>query len=325
MSEVTGRFLLAADLGGTKTLLELGHAVAGNYAPLRAQRFENAEFASLEAVLRSFLQKGPAVDAACIAVAGPVVNDCATVTNLPWEIDASVLSAELGGAQVRLINDFEAVSYGVEHVPPSALVTLQAGCVESAGVRAVMGAGTGLGEGFVVTCNGIRIAHASEGGHTDFAPRTAAQWRLLQFLNARFEHVSYERVLSGQGLVHILEFLRAESFARETVLPEPAAITAMALAQPDSLEAQAVTIFIDVLGAEAGNLALKTMPTGGVYIAGGIAPKMLSLVTDGKLISAFSAKGRMRPLMARFPVHVVTDLDVGLKGAVSIARQLIAR
>lgn len=317
--------LLAADLGGTKTLLELGGDFGAGYSTVRTQRYENASFASLEAVIRCFLQDDAEVDAACIAVAGPVLNGRAHVTNLPWVVDAAALSDALNGAQVRLINDFEAVAYGVGHVAREALATLQPGRHETHGVRAVIGAGTGLGEGFVVSCGDKRVAHASEGGHTDFAPRNAMQVRLLDFLNARFGHVSYERILSGPGLLNLLEFLYAEAGEAGDFVREPADITARALERPESMEALAVALFIEVLGAEAGNLALKTMPTGGIYIAGGIAPKMLDSIVQGGFMAAFGAKGRMSELMARFPVHVVLDIEVGLKGAVAVARELIAQ
>lgn len=325
MTRADAPLLLAADLGGTKTLLELGKDSGDGYSAVRAQRFENASFASLEAVIRCFLQDVANVDAACIAVAGPVLNGRAHVTNLPWVVDAAALSDALNGARVRLINDFEAVAYGVGHVAPEALVTLQHGRPETHGVCAVIGAGTGLGEGFVVWCGGKRIAHASEGGHTDFAPRNALQLRLLDFLNARYGHVSYERILSGPGLLNVLEFLYAEAGEAGDLVLDPAEVTAQAFERPESVAALAVALFIEVLGAEAGNLALKSMPTGGLYIAGGIAPKMLDSIVQGECMAAFRAKGRMSELMARFPVHVVRDLDVGLKGAVAVARELIAQ
>lgn len=327
--------VLAGDIGGTKTLLQLAEICGDGRRVLLEKRFSSAAYVSLNSIVREFLTGLPpiAIQGACFGVAGPVEAGQANITNLPWQIAASSIADEFGISQVRLINDFQAVAYGVDALSGDDFCTLQAGEAFSTGVRAVIGAGTGLGEGYMVWQSGLDQYQAmpSEGSHADFAPADAIQARLLDFLAASYGHVSYERVVSGPGLVNIYTFLRdgekmaTESPAlRDAMLEEDpaAAISRFALEGPDALASQALEMFVSVYGAEAGNLALKVLARGGVYLAGGIAPKILPKLREGSFLRAFAAKGRFAELMATIPVHVILNPKVGLLGAVLVASRL---
>lgn len=322
------KILLAGDIGGTKTLLRLsegGRAIA-------EQRFESVAYAGLEPIIAEFLRDCPprAIAAACFGVAGPVEGGQAKITNLPWRIDAAAIAAEFGIPQVRLINDFQAVAYGIEALGSDDLLTLQAGAPLEYGVRAVIGAGTGLGEGFMVWQGGQYEALPSEGSHVDFAPADMRQAELLRYLAARFGHVSYERLVSGPGLANIFDFLRdseeggasSELLAAVKEGDPSAAISRFALAGNDRLATEALDLFIRIYGAEAGNLALKVLAHGGVYVAGGIAPQIIEKLKDGRFLKAFADKGRYAELLATIPVYVVLNPNVGLMGAERVAGRL---
>ena len=322
--------LLAGDIGGTKTLLKLFEAGGG---VLAERRFDSASFASLNQVVASFLSDFPSLSpaAACFGVAGPVEGGRANITNLPWQIDAASICAEFRIPQVRLINDFQAVAYGIEALESQDMATLQAGQPQEFGVRAVIGAGTGLGEGFMVWQGEYYEAFPSEGSHADFAPVDALQTELLHYLAARYGHVSYERLLSGPGLVNIFEFLRASRGQQATAelqsamqAGDPAAaISDCALGGKDDLAVSALDLFARIYGAEAGNLALKVLARGGVYIAGGIAPQIISKLKDGEFLRAFADKGRFTGLLGNIPVHVVLNPKVGLLGAARVAERIM--
>ncbi|NDJ17182.1 glucokinase [Myxacorys almedinensis] len=347
--------LLAGDIGGTKTILRLVKANPGAdreaaLESLYEVRYSSHEFSGLVPMVRTFLdaaahERGEpfAPEKACFAIAGPIVNNTSKLTNLTWTLDATLLSEQLSISKVALINDFAAVGYGVLGLNDSHTHTLQVGKVEENAPIAVIGAGTGLGQCFLVYADGNYQVLSSEGGHADFAPKTELEFQLTGYLldKNNIERISVERVVSGQGIVAIYQFLRDRDFAPESpevgsVVREwesqagrseksadPAAtISQAALAQSDRLSIKTMQMFIEAYGAEAGNLALKLLPYGGVYIAGGIAAKNLPLLEDGSFIYAFNHKGRMASLMERVPVHVVLNADVGLIGAALRASRL---
>jgi len=304
--------VLAGDVGGTKTLLLLAESSANGMRTLAEQRFENRDHPDFFSLLRQFLDQAPRLpDAACFAIAGPVAGNRADMTNLPWLIDGATLTAELG-FPVRLVNDFEAVGYGIDALGPDDLETLQEGEPQHQGVRAVLGAGTGLGEGFMVWQGEGYKVFPSEGSHADFAPADEKQDQLLHCLRKKYGHVSWERVVSGPGLADIYGCLGGNA-------AEPAYIADAAQNGNDALAAAALELFVAAYGAEAGNLALKLLPRGGVYVAGGIAPQILPKLKDGGFIKAFRAKGRFAGLLATLPVWVVKNPKVGLLGAVQAA------
>ena len=321
---------LAGDVGGTKTLLRLFEAGGG---VLAEGRFDSASFPSLEQVVADFLNdfSSHSIAAACLGVAGPVEGGRANITNLPWQIDEESIAAEFRIPQVRLINDFQAVAYGIEALESRDLATLQAGTPQECGVRAVIGAGTGLGEGFMVWQGGYYAALPSEGSHADFAPTDALQIELLRHLAERYGHVSYERLLSGPGLVNIFEFLRDSRGQQVTAELQSAmkdgdpaaAISAFAMSGKDALAMSALDLFARIYGAEAGNLALKVLARGGVYIAGGIAPQIMGKLEDGDFLRTFAGKGRFAGLLGDIPIHVVLNPKVGLMGAARVAERIV--
>ncbi|BAN35117.1 glucokinase [Sulfuricella denitrificans skB26] len=322
--------LLAGDIGGTKTLLQIFESGGG---VLAERRFDSASYASLNQIIAGLLSDFPSLPlaAACFGVAGPVEGGKSNITNLPWQIDEASIAMEFKIPQVRLINDFQAVAYGIEALECQDLATLQAGAPHASGVRAVIGAGTGLGEGFMVWQEGYYEAFPSEGSHADFAPVDALQIELLLYLAARFGHVSYERLVSGPGLVNIFEFLRDSRGQQATVelqaamkAGDPAAaISDCAMGGKDDLAVAALDLFARIYGAEAGNLALKVLAHGGVYIAGGIAPQIMGKLEDGTFLRAFADKGRFAGLLGDIPVHVVLNPKVGLMGAARVAERIM--
>lgn len=326
--------VLAGDIGGTKTLLQIADFDRDRYRVLAQQRYENSAYANFSDIVHDFMSAAqqPAIRAACFGIAGPVIatatGEHVKLTNLPWILDSDRLARDFAIPKVRLINDFQAAGYGMEALTPADLVPLQRGTPEPQGLRALIGAGTGLGQGLLLYRNGRYEAHSTEGGHVDFAPTDDLQIELLQYLRREHPHVSYERVVSGRGLVNIFEFLRARCGAAcatdvaTDADDRAAAIAKAALGGDDALASQALDMFVDIYGAQAGNLALTTLATGGVYIAGGIAPKILSRLTDGRFMRAFRNKGRMSALVATIPVYVVTNQAVGLMGTALAASRL---
>ncbi len=322
--------ILAGDIGGTKTNLALVDARAGELAIERVLSYPSQRYVSLEAIVEAYLEDaGVAVERACFGVAGPVLGGEATVTNVPWRISERSLSARLQGVPVRLINDLTALAYAVPVLKLSDLVTLQAGEAEPGGPIAILAPGTGLGQGYLFWDGARYRPGASEGGHTDFAPADELQMRLLSFLSAEYGHVSWERVLSGPGLHNIYRFLCATGgaqtpeAARRLAAGDPsAAISALALEGTDACSVQALDIFVSIMGAQAGNLALTLMATGGVYLGGGIPPKILPKLHDGEFLRAFRDKGRLSPVLERLPVWMIRDGKAALLGAASCAAQL---
>lgn len=318
------QFLLAGDIGGTKTRLAIYHPKDGPRHPLAEATFPSADFLSLEALVAEFLRdRGWSIYRASFGIPGPVVDGRVQVTNLPWVVDERALSAELG-APVTLLNDLAAIAQGIPFLEARDLVTLNTGTPAPDGAIAVIAPGTGLGEAFLIWNGDSYVPCASEGGHTDFGPITQTELELLSYLMSRHEHVSYERVCSGIGLPSIYEFLRdtgryPEPGWLKTELsqakdPTPV-ISQAAVTGKVEICVETLKMFVSILGSEAGNLALKVLATGGVYLGGGIPAHILSFLTDAHFMRAFTAKGRFSEMLARVPVHVIRNPEAGLFGA----------
>ena len=333
------RYLLAADVGGTKAALAL--AAAGGARPkIVAQRlYACHEFDGLQTIVTDFLQQQPvarhrgAIAAACFSVAGPVAGNSATLTNLGWKISGNTLAAELRLPEVRLMNDFEAAGLGIPRLAPSELETLQEGSPVAQATRLIIGAGSGLGVGLLTWQDDGYAVHPSEAGHADFAPVDELQDKLLLHLRRTYGRVSYERVVSGPGLMRIFSFLQATGAgipskqlrdADKSRKDTAELIAEFALAKLDPLAVRALDVFVAVYGAFAGGLALATLARGGVYIAGGIAPKIALKLKEGGFVRAFTNKGRFSELLATIPVHVIMNPDVGLYGALQEAARMAA-
>jgi glucokinase len=323
--------VVVADVGGTNCRFAIASWERGALTLTGFHTYASASQPALEPLLFDYLERtGATVTAAALAVAGPVEAGVCTATNLPWRVDEAAVGAALAArgiaATVRVLNDFEAVAWGVREVPAELRHTLQVGRHEPSGAIAVLGAGTGLGEALAVPLGtGLRVM-PTEGGHGDLAPRDAFEDGLLALLRQRFpDHVSYERVLSGPGLAVLFEHVlawepAARTASHDAILgADDPAREIVARHTVDPVCGRTVEAFVDLLGAEAGNLALKSIPTGGLYVAGGIAPRVLGVV-EQRLVPAFLAKGRMRKVLERIPVHVVLDGHVGLRGAAVHAR-----
>ena len=318
--------LLAGDVGGTKTDLAIFSEERGPRAPLAEATYPSDDHESLQAMASQFLaDSNLSVDRASFGVAGPVVGGEAVVTNLPWSIKEPRLAAALGLESVRLLNDLEAIAHAVPFLEPDDLHPLNPGEAEPGGAIAVLAPGTGLGEAFL-TWDGSRYRpQASEGGHTDFAPTEPLQVALLQSLQKRYGHVSYERIGSGSGLPNIYGFLKETGQGEEPRWlaqlladaedPTPVIVEAALQDPPPEICQKTLEIFVSVLGAEAGNLALKVLATGGVYLAGGIPPRILTYLERPLFLATFRRKGRFRELLDRIPVHVVTYPKAALLGA----------
>jgi glucokinase len=321
--------LLVGDIGGTKTDLAVLASGGSPRALSARRRFRSADFPDLATITRQFMSQLDApITHACFDVAGPVVDGRAQLTNLPWEVSAEALRQELNLEDVWVINDLAAMAHAIALLRPGDLHALDAGRPVERGALAVIAPGTGLGEAFLVWDGSAYRPYPSEGGHVDFAPATASQAELLGYLQERFEHVSYELVCSGRGISHLYDFYRDRAHAPES--PELAAQMealddrtpliiegALRHPAPDPLCAAALKAFVSILGAEAGNLALKVLATGGVFIGGGIAPRILQMLEDSQFLTAFRHKGRFAKMLSRVPVHVITFDDVALIGAAS--------
>lgn len=335
------KIVLAGDVGGTKTLLRLAEKNVDGFTVLYEQRFAGADYASFSDVLREFIANSnkhlgdlPSLSGACFGIAGPVRDRgsqlTAQLTNLGWSFDSDRLASEFDIPKVSLINDFVAVGYGVLGLQPHDLYPLQEGKVKERSPIGVIGAGTGLGEAYL-SWNGDRYeVYPTEGGHTDFAPRNALEIELLQYLQKRHDRVSVERVVSGMGIVAIYQFLRDRQTsiestevsanvrlweAGESDVDAAAAIANAALNNSDRLANQTMEIFLEAYAAEIGNLALKLIPNGGLYIAGGIVPKILPLLQDGNFLRILKSKGRVSPVLEDIPIQIVVNPEVGLIGA----------
>lgn len=315
------KHILAGDVGGTKVLLRLSELGDGGYSNVREQRYNSAEFHDFEALLGHFLQDAPPIAAACFGVPGPVKENAARLTNLPWFVDGAAIGKKFGITSVRLLNDFEAIGHGVAVLKPQDLHVLQAG-VSVGATRAVLGAGTGLGVGFLFPCGEDEIVVPSEGGNVDFAPGNDMEIELLHFLRRLYGQVCVERVVSGPGLANIYAFV-CEYEQHQPVLLEtadpPAAIAEAAQSNTDVAACRALTMFLRAYGAFAGDLALLSLSRSGVYVAGGIAAKLATQIAQGGFLAGFLDKGRYRNLLETVPVYLVLNAKVGLLGAERLA------
>ncbi len=341
--------LLAGDIGGTKTLLRIDSPELST-DPVFVQSYPSQAYPHLAAIVTEFIATAQTqlgikieIESACLGIAGAVVDGASYLPNLDWHINADGLAAELGIPNLQLINDFTAIGYGIAKLRSADLHTLQAGAPRPTAPIAVIGSGTGLGQGFLVHNGREYQVVPTEGGHCDFAARSTQEFELVRYMCDRkqLDRISYERVISGSGIVAIYQFLRDTSNLSEnpgmaTVVklwesqPETAvdpagAISAMAIAKTDPLAQAAMQMFISAYGAEAGNLALRTLSYGGLFVAGGIATKNISLIADGTFLRAFNHKGRVSNLLTDIPVHVILNPQVGLLGAVAQAARLGAK
>jgi glucokinase len=328
--------ILAGDAGGTQLRFAIVRAGPAEHEFVFSRSLESRDFVDFGAALDAFLAQAgdavPELDAVSLAVAGPVESGVAHVTNLDWRIEANALGARLGIGSVWLMNDFVAAGAGLDTLPEASVATLNEGLPERHGARALIGAGTGLGQA-LLTWNGRGYdVYPTEGGHVDFAPRDDLEIGLLREMRGRFGRVSVERIVSGAGLTRIFDYLCSTRGLESAVIPVDASaadrarlIGETAIAREDPLCVEALGRFLSLYGAQAGNLALTCLPRGGLYVAGGIAAKVLPVLNDGEFLSAFLDKGRMRPLLEKIPVRVVLDPAVGLRGAALVAsRRLLA-
>jgi len=320
--------ILAGDIGGTNARLAYFQSQNGHLCLVSERVFPSRDHKELGEIVTQFLQdSGTHPEAACFGIAGPVRNGRVETSNLPWVIEQSRLAKQIQLPATLLINDLEASAWGIGALRNEDLVPLNEVSGPVAGNQAVIAPGTGLGEAGLFWDGSRHHVFACEGGHTDFGPQSELQIELLRFLAARFGHVSYERILSGPGLVNVYEFLRESGWGKESseVAAEiqkrdPAAvISRAALDGTDPLSEKALDIWISVYGAEAANLALKVMATGGLFLAGGISPKVLAKLKGPQFMEAFLAKGRLKPLVESVPVQVVTNEKAGLLGAARCA------
>ena len=328
------RLVIAGDIGATKTTLGLYDVSQGTALGLVVgKRVASAEISSLEEAIRVFLVEvgNQPVAAGAFGVSGPVLDGKAQLTNLNWNVSAKSLSRALSGSPVRILNDIEAAGYGLPALRPSGLMRVNLGKGRQGNVS-LIAAGSGLGQAFLVWDGQRHSPVASEGGHSDFAPRTAKETRLLEFLkHLHAGRISYERVLSGPGLVSIFNFLKLETnlrpsrkVVRELVVEDAAAVIGVEGASGRcSLSTAAIDMFVSLYGAQAGNLALTTMSIGGVYIGGGIARRILPKMTSGAFMDSFTDKGRFAEVLREIPVNVILDHDVVQKGAACIAREIM--
>jgi glucokinase len=325
--------LLASDVGGTKTLMGFYREGGERPGPAVVREYATPDFDSLDDIVQTFLEETGAsdIDAVCIGVAGPVTGLVARLTNVPWLADASLLAERLDGRPVQLVNDLEAMAYAVPVLEPDELAVLQGGVAVPTGNAALIAAGTGLGEALLHNVNGRFLPSPSEGGHADFAARTPRELALVQELSRIHGRVDNERVISGPGLVNVFRFTHGtqdlgaacREIGRDVDPADlPAAISQAAMEGRCRKCAEAFQMFIEAYGAEAGNLALRAVATAGVYIGGGIAPKILPALEDGRFMAAFRDKDPMVDLLRTLPVMVILNRQAGLLGAAVKAAEL---
>ena len=319
--------LLAGDVGGTKTRLGLFKVVGDRPPEVAAHEYSTHDFPSLAAMIDDFRKaagSSRAIDAACFGVAGPVIANVGHLTNVRWRVDGDEIAGRFGISRVSILNDLEALAHSVPVLDRSELHTLQEGRLRRDGNIAVIAAGTGLGEALLHRVDGRYLPSPGEGGHADFAPRREREIALLRELTARFGRASVEHVLSGPGLQNIYRLTHRDACAGGLDdAPPAAAISAAALEKRCPACIEALEMFVEAYGAEAGNHALRSLATGGVFIGGGIAPKILPALADGRFINAFVSKPPHVALLTAMPVHVITRSDAGLIGA-AVAAQLLA-
>lgn len=327
--------LIAGDIGGTKTILSLVEMENDfkSFTTLTKGTYSSQEYSDLVPLIQDFLREKDYPEIASLAIAGPVINNTCRLTNLNWYLDGERLARELNLKKVKLLNDFAAVSYGILALKETEVCELQKGEAKLNQPIAVIGAGTGLGESFLIPQdNNNYQVFSTEGSHADFAPKNELEWQLLNYVKAKYklERVSVERIVSGLGIVTIYQFLRDIKFTEgseeikdkinqwelgDNTIDPGAIIGESALNKTDKLAEKTLEIFLENYGAETGNLALKILPYSGIYIAGGIAAKILPLLRESKFLETFKNKGRMRNLLENIPIKIVLTPQVGLLGS----------
>ncbi|MFN9491255.1 MAG: glucokinase [Betaproteobacteria bacterium] len=331
---MTQNLLLAADIDGTHATFALAEAGAGAPRIRVQQEYPSSEFQNFAPILQRFFERPEvapqreAIRAACIAVAGPVKEGVSVLTNLGWQVEAAAVAEQFGLKRVSLINDFHAAGLGVGELQDGDFVALQSAEADAEAAAVIVGAGTGLGVGIITRDGGSLRVLSSEAGHGDFAPTDELQDRLLVYLRRNYGRVSWERVISGPGLMRIFAFLQDNGLgvpskqlvaAMKKAGDPAAAITEYGLGKLDPLAVRALDLFIAAYGAFAGNMALNSLARAGVYVAGGIAPRIVSRLKDGHFMRAFTGKGAFTPLLSGIPVKVVMEPKVGLRGALRVA------
>jgi len=319
--------ILAGDIGGTKTVLSiLTRDANGSLSCLQEQSYASQQYQEFDDILTAFLPADIPITSACFGVAGPIVNQRCQTTNLPWLLDTKALQKKLNTPKVKLLNDLEAMALGMLYLPKNDLIELNPNAEIQQGNIAVIAAGTGLGEAILYWDGNKHYPMATEGGHSDFAAQNAQQDLLLAYLRKIYpDHVSYERVISGIGFSHLYDFLYEQGFAPlcpdvpelNSETDRNAAISQRGVAGEDLLCAEALRLFVELYGAETGNLALKSLATGGVFIGGGIGAKILPAMQDGHFINAFKAKGRFLPLLDKVSVKLSLNPRTPLIGAIN--------
>lgn len=320
--------ILAGDVGGTKVHLALYDFTDGKLKHNRDEKYPAKEYNGLEEIVKEFLGSDK-VTAACFGVPGPVRDGRLRLTNLPWTLDSRELSLELDIPHVFLINDLEANGYGIAELTADQIYTLSEGDPSQVGNRALIAAGTGLGEGILMWNGHTHVPYPSEGGHADYAPRNEQEIELLRFLQQRYNgRISFERAVSGMGMTSIYEFLREvrgmdepKSLAEKMAAADDpnSVITEMGLANKSEICAKTLDMFVSAYGAEAGNLALKVLSVGGLYVGGGIAPRILEKLKDGTFMKSFTDKGRLSQLLINMPVRIILESRAALMGAAAYA------
>lgn len=332
--------VLSGDVGGTSTRMQLTEFDNNDEMKvLKNFHYSNKNYTNFTNIIKAFFENAQIdekqINSVCFAVAGPVVNNAVNITNLPWVVELDAIKKQLNKETVALINDFEGIGYGLKTLRPSDLHTMEPGKPRENGLISYIGAGTGLGVGFMTFANGSYIVNPTEGGHVDFAPTDDVQIELLQYMRKKRHRISFERVVSGQGLVHIYHYVRDNKIYGEEENPElrfyiesgqnidiAATLAEYAIKHKDIMAMRALDIFINIYGTAVGNLALTTLPYGGLYVVGGIAPKLLPQIKSGGFMERYFDKGRMSNLLYDIPLHIVTNTDVGLLGAAMYAKRI---
>ena len=331
--------LFSGDIGGTHTRVQLTEFTPPNKMQVIASaHYDNSRYKEFLDIVDTFFTTNQIepdkIASVCFGVAGPIIAEEVKFTNFPWVLSTEIIKRRLKLEKVKLINDFVAIGYGLETLQSKDLLTLQKGRLQADAIRAYIGAGTGLGIGFITPDGKDYLVHATEGGHVDFAPTDQIQIELLQYLRKQYHRVSFERLLSGQGLVNIYRFVAdREASSKENAdlrlliainkkINPAGTIAKYAIEHKDAIAMQALDIFIRIYGAAVGNLALTTLPFGGLYVVGGIAPKLAPQIKQGGFLATFGDKGRMSSLITDIPLHLVLYEDVGLQGAAVCARKI---
>lgn len=316
-------YFVCGDIGGTKILLWLGQSIDGTTKIHLEHQYHSSSFTSFSEVLKDFLSKtkGCAPVTACFAVAGPIAAQRSNLTNLPWLIDAVKITEEFSIPNVKLINDFEAVALSIENLPEKDLEILQTGNLQAQSMKVVLGAGTGMGVAWLTWQDNCYTPLSTEAGHVDFAPSNSLQDNFLEFQRKKYGHVSIERVLSGSGLADTFNFMQTALNKNNQLIQTSIStnnaqmVTDLALNRKHPIAMKALNLFIEIYGTYAGNLALTGLCHGGVYLAGGIAPKIIDKLKEGNFVKSFCSKGRYSKIMKNFPIHVVMNPKIGVMGA----------